>query len=158
MSRARITIDAVVPAGFAPGDYALLYGSGGAGEIDHNSPLDTIKYLFFPNGSGLYGFGHAPFGRFRFGRSQARGARGWSRLPFGRFPWGHGAAWIRVSREVAFCGRHKFALASFDALGNRQAASPGEVTLNIHIPPDAPTPLKSKSYDAGTDILLLEVA
>ncbi|RKY04554.1 MAG: hypothetical protein DRP66_11585, partial [Planctomycetota bacterium] len=118
----KITLQFVVPAGFIKGDYARLYSDAGAGIIDYDTPVDNRLYDLFPAGAGIYGFGHAPFGRFRFGHGHAMRAIGFGRLPFGRFPFGHGSAQITATHKVAAeCGDYKYAFRTYDAAGNPQS-------------------------------------
>jgi hypothetical protein len=54
MSRAVVTITATIPSGYADGDYALLYGNGGSGDIDFNGlPLDSTRLPLFHWGVAL---------------------------------------------------------------------------------------------------------
>ena len=155
---AKITISFVVPAGYSPGDYARLCGNGGSGAVDYNNPIDNADYDLFPNGAGIYGFGRAPFGSFRFGRGHSMNALGFGRLPFGRFPFGHGSALITADYRVDQCGDYKFGFACYDSLGNLHAGTPEETTVNVHIAPAAPTGLIKQSYNKTTDILTLTAA
>jgi len=152
---ARITISYIVPSGYEPGDYAVLFGNGGSGSIDYDTPLSAELWPFFPGGSGLYGFGHAPFGRFRFGHCWAMRTAGFGHLPWGRFPFGHGAVRIKAVDIVDECGDYKYALVAYDAAGNESADSPEEVTVTIHIAPAAPTGLIKTSYNRTTGDLIL---
>ncbi len=155
---ATVTVQLVVPAGYAPGDYLQLHGDGGDGSIDWNTPVSNRSYDLFPGGAGIYGFGIAPFGRHRFGSSHSMSAPGFGRLPFGRFPFGHGTAVITARHRVLTCDTYKFAFAAYDAAGNQHTGTPGEVSVNVQIPPDAPTGLKKNSYNKTTDVLTLDAA
>ena len=80
---ARITIIWAVPAGYSEGDYAMLFGNGG-GEgvgIDYDTPLTNEKFLLFPDGGGIFGWGHAPWGHFAWGHAWATRVAGWYHLP-----------------------------------------------------------------------------
>ena len=154
----KITIQFVVPAGFRRGDYAKLFSDAGGGTIDYDTPVDNRLYELFPAGAGIYGFGHAPFGRFRFGHGHAMRAIGFGHLPFGHFPWGHGSAQITATHLVSACGTYKYAFKTFDAAGNPQSPTPKEVSLTVHTAPAKPTGLKKTSYNKTTDVLTLEVA
>ena len=155
---AVITVDFVVPVGYIEGDYAKLFGNSGSGEIDYETPLDRSIYELFPKGSGLFGYGHAPFGHFRYGHAHSMRTAGYGHLPYGRFPYGHGSAWLRAKVRVTECGAYKFAFSCYDACGNLHVGTPDEVTADVHIAPEAPTRLKKYSYDKDTDILILEAA
>ena len=155
---ALITIQFVVPVGYQKGDYAHLHGNGGSGAIDWNAPLDNNIYQLFPNGSGIYGYGHAPFGHFRFGHAHSMRTAGFGHLPYGHFPYGHGTGIVTAHHKVSSCGAYEFGLACYDPAGNDHEGTPDEVTANVHIAPPAPTGLKKVSYDKATDILILEEA
>lgn len=155
---ASITVEFAVPVGYIQGDYAKLFGNSGSGAIDFNNPLDNSIYELFPQGSGLYGFGHAPFGHFRWGHGHSMRTAGFGHLPFGHFPFGHGTAVIRAKVKVTECGAYKFAFGCYDLSGNVHVGTPDEVEVHVHIAPEAPTGLKKLSYDKATDILILEEA
>ena len=155
---ALVTIEFVVPVGYEADDYANLHGNGGSGLIDWNNPLDDAIYELFPRGAGVFGWGHAPWGNFRWGKAHSAGPLGWGHLPWGHFPWGLGTAIIIVTHEVTSCGAYKFGLACYDKLGNVHQGSPEEVTVNIHITPSAPTALTKNSYNKATDVLILNAA
>jgi len=157
MSNAMVTIQHVVPAGYTPDDYLLLHGNGGEGDIDWNDPVSPEKHSLFPDGAGIYGFGHAPFGHHRFGHGHSMRTAGFGHLPFGHHPFGHGTAIIIAKVEVDACGHHKFAFAAYDKAGNLHVGTPDEVITYIHLPPAAPGRLKKNSYNKDTDILVLDV-
>jgi len=130
MSKGLVSIKFAVPSGHLPGDYALLYANHGlADNVDWTSPASGIHYPLFPNNAGIYGYGHAPFGHFRFGHAHSLGTSGFGHLPFGHFPYGHGTAVITATTEVTECGEYKYGLA-----------------------------LKKNSYNKSTDVLILDVA
>lgn len=156
--RAIITIEFLVPVGYQEGDYAKLHGNSGSGDIDWNSPVSEEAFPLFPRGAGIFGFGHAPWGHFRWGCAHSMRASGWGHLPWGYFPWGHGTALITVTSEVDSCGTYKFGFACYDKLGNLHEGSPEEVTVDVHVAPAVPTGLKKNSYDKDTDILVLDAA
>jgi hypothetical protein len=155
---ARVTIIWVVPMGYSSGDYAQLFGNGGDGDIDYDPPLTNEKYPLFPDGGGIYGWGHAPWGLFAWGHAWATRVSGWYHLPWGKFPWGFGSAVITVKYDVAVCGEHKFALKVFDKLGNANTGTPEELAASIHLAPPAPTGLKKNIYAPETQILILNAA
>lgn len=156
---AKVTIQFVVPVGYQQGDYAQLHGNGGSGDIDWNNPLDDNNYELFPRGAGIFGFGHAPFGHFRFGKGHSMRAAGFGHLPFGHFPFGYGTAAIEAANEVDSCGvDYKYSLACYDSLGNLHVGSPEEETVTVHIAPLAPTGLVINSYNKDTDVLTLDAA
>lgn len=156
--KALITVSYLVVDKFEPGDYVMLFGNGGFGDINWENPVSEEKLDLFPNGAGTYGFGHAPFGHFPFGHAYVTGVPGFGHLPFGHFPFGHGAATIFTQVTVTECGQYKFAFACYDKLGNMHEGTPEEITANIHLTPDPPTGLKKKSYDKATGILTLTAA
>ncbi len=153
---ALITIQFVVPVGYQEGDYARLHGNGGEGNIDWQNPLSEEKLALFPNGAGIFGFGRAPWGYFRWGHAHSMRAAGWGHLPWGRFPWGYGTAVVLAKHEVDSCGNYKFGLACYDKHGNVHQGTPEEVEVEVHLAPPAPTGLKKNSYDKNTDILVLD--
>ncbi len=138
-----------------PGDYAVLFGNGGAGSIDWNTPMTGQKYDLFPNGAGIYGFGRAPFGHHRFGHGHAMRTAGFGHLPFGRHPFGHGAAVVAATDTVDSCGSYKYAFACYDAAGNQHEGAPDEVEVEVHIAPPAPAALTKTSYNKDTGVLTL---
>ena len=156
--KALITVKFTVPSGYQPGDYVQLYGNGGSGDIDWNTPVDNNKYNLFPDGAGIYGWGHMPWGHFFWGHAYCTGTPGWGHMPWGHFPWGYGAVTIQAQAEVSECGDYKFGFKCFDKLGNLHTGTPEEVAVYIHIAPDAPTGLKKYSYNKTTDILVLDAA
>lgn len=156
MSTAVVTIDLVVPSGYAPEDYAKLFANSGSGDIDWDNPANNRIYDLFPGGAGIYGFGRAPFGHFRFGHGHSMRAAGFGHLPFGKFPFGHGTGWIRITKELTDCGAYKYAFIAYDEHGNEHTGTPGEATISAHFAPDAPTGLKPVSYNKDTDVLVLE--
>jgi hypothetical protein len=155
---ARITITWCVPIGFLPGEYAQFCGNKGSGAINYDVPLTASRYDLFPDGSGIYGWGLAPFGLHLFGFAFSSRAPGWGLALFGLHPFGYGTAIITILYDVTACGEYKFALKLFDRIGNANEGSPQEVEASIHIAPPAPTGLKKKSYDKDTDGLVLEAA
>ena len=157
MSGAMITVDFVVPVGCVPGDYAVLYGNGGSGDIDWDTPVSDQKYELFPNGGGIYGFGCAPFGSVPFGQAYSTRCPGFGNLPFGRGPFGYGSAWIKAKLKVTQCGDYKFGFELFDKAGNENEGTPGEVTTVVHIAPGAPLSLSKTSYNKSTGNLVLAV-
>ncbi|MBW2559427.1 MAG: hypothetical protein JRE40_01090 [Deltaproteobacteria bacterium] len=154
----KITLQFVVPAGFRKGDYAKLFWDAGGGVIDFDTPVDNRLYELFPSGAGIYGFGHAPFGRFRFGHGHAMRAIGFGHLPFGHFPFAYGSAQITAAHQVSACGTYKYAFKVYDAAGNPQSGDPDEISVTVHTAPAKPTGLKKQSYNNTTDVLTLEVA
>ena len=157
MSKAKITITQIVPSGHAPGSYAQLHGDGATGTIDWDTPITPAKQPLFPNGSGLYGFGHGPFGHHRFGRSHAQGTAGFGYQSFGSHPFGHGAVEITASPIVTTCGTYKFAFACYDQAGNLHTGTPQEVSVEVHLNPDPPSGLKLSAYNKTTGNLTLDV-
>jgi hypothetical protein len=156
---AEITVQFIVPSGYTPGDYALLCSNGGEGAIDWDNPLPGHRYDLFPGGVGIYGYGHAPYGNFRYGSAHSSPqAKGYGQLPYGHFPYGFGAVQITAITQVTVCGDYKFGFACYDDAGNRHAGTPDEAAAEIHIAPPAPGGLKFSSYDPDTDILVLAVA
>jgi len=155
---AIITVDFCVPAGYLPGDYCRLFSNGGSGAVDYETPVVPDVFELFPRGAGIYGFGLAPFGSFRFGSAHSMRTAGFGNLPFGRFPFGLGAVWVRAKSQVDSCGQYKFAFKAYDAAGNAGAGSPEEVSVDVHIAPPQPSGLVKVSYDKVTDILVLEAA
>ncbi len=154
---AIVTISFVVGVGYLPGDYAVLFGNDGSGDVDYNTPLSGELPLY-PNGAGIYGFGRAPWGRFYWGRAFSMKAPGFGHLPFGRFPWGCGSAVVQATHEVFDCGDYKFAFGCYDQLGNAHSGSPEEICAEIHIAPDSPEGLTRVSYNKTTDVLILAAA
>ena len=154
---AIITIQFTVDVGYIPGDYARLFGNCGSGDVDYNTPLTNCKFNLFSGGAGIYGFGHAPFGRFRFGHAHSCRAPGFGHAPFGRFPFGLGAVVILARRRVTACGTYKFAFGCYDLADNPHTGSPEVATVEVHTAPETPTGLKKKTYNKTTDILTLEV-
>lgn len=158
---AKITISFCVPAGHEVGDYAMLYGNGGSGDIDYVSPLLGGRKLdLFPQGAGIYGYGHAPFGHSRFGKGVSLRASdyGFGHLPFGRFPFGHATALITASITISDCGDYLFAFVCFDNLDNASEGTPEEIPVSVHTAPPAPTGLRKVSYDKDAHVLVLEAA
>ena len=154
---AKVTIGYTVPAGYSPGDYARLFGNVGAGSIDYDTPLSE-KLDLFPNGSGIYGFGHAPWGKFPWGHAFSLSSTGWGHQPWGTFPWGYGSAQIKNIQAVTECGAYKYAFGAFDRPGNAHTGSPEEIELHIHTAPQTPTKLTKGTYDKATDVLILNAA
>lgn len=153
-----ITIKHTVPVGYLQGDYAYLHGNGGSGNVDWEAPVSIERFNLFPRGAGIFGFGFAPWGHFRWGRAHSQRAPGWGHLPWGDFPWGHGTAVITATHEVSACGAYKFALACYDALGNLHTGTPDEIAVHVHIAPPTPTGLTKESYNKTTDVLVLDAA
>jgi len=155
---ALVTIEYIVPAGYEQGDYAKLHGNGGVGPVDWNNSVSDVVYDLFPNGAGIFGFGHAPFGHHRFGHAHSMRTSGFGRLPFGHHPFGHGTGVVTATYEVEDCGDYKFGLACYDEIGNAHVGTPEEAALEIHLASSVPTGLKKYSYDKDTDVLILDVA
>ena len=130
---ARVTILWAVPAGYEPGDYAMLYGNGGDGDIDYDTPLTNEKYPLFPDNGGIFGFGMAPWGQFPWGMAWAARVPGFGQLPWGKFPWGLGTALLTIKYDVAVCGEYKFALKVFDKLGNPSSGTPEELEASFRV-------------------------
>lgn len=155
---AVITIQFIVPTGYAEGDYAQLHGNGGSGAIDWETPLSAELYDLFAGGAGIYGWGLAPWGRFRWGRAHVMRTPGWGHLPWGLLPWGHGTTVIQARHTVDSCGDHLFALACYDRSGNIHEGSAQEISVPVHIAPPVPTGLLQSSYNKQTDVLVLDAA
>jgi len=155
---ANITIEFTVPVGYQRGDYARLHGNGGSGDIDWNTPVSKEVFDLFPRGAGIYGWGHAPWSRFRWGCAHSMRTGGWGHLPWGRFPWGHGTAVIAALHKVDSCGVYKYGFACYDPAGNLHEGAPQEITVVVHIAPPAPTGLTKNSYNPETDVLVLDAA
>jgi hypothetical protein len=155
---AIITIKFAVPVGHQLGDFARLHGNGGEGDIDWVNPLNNKIYQLFPDGAGIFGWGHAPWGHHFWGHAFSMLTAGWGHLPWGRSPWGHGTAIITATHQVESCGTYKFGFACYDKLGNPHEGVPQEIEVVVHTAPPAPDGLKKNSYDKDTDILILDVA
>lgn len=155
--RALVTVQHVVPSGCHPDDYLMLHSNDGSGEIDWGTPVSDARYPMFPNGIGIYGFGRAPFGNHRFGKSHSMRTPGFGHMPFGRHPFGHGSAIITAKVEVDGCGNHSFAFAAYDKAGNLHSGTPDQVDVPIHLQPDPPQRLIKNSYDKDADVLILDV-
>jgi hypothetical protein len=153
---AEITIVLAVPLGHRPGDYARLHGNGGSGGIDYDVPIDNRYYDLFPNGAGLYGFGHAPFGHHRFGHAYTKLTNGFGHLPFGHFPFGHNTGKVAASVHVDYCGFYKFTLVCYDQYDNLNTGTPQEVSVNIHTKPPSPTGLEKNSYSPNPNHYTVE--
>ena len=151
-----VTVEYIVPVGYRQGDYAQLHGNGGDGDIDWNDPLTAEVYDLFGNGAGIFGFGFAPWGHFRWGRAHSTRSLGFGHLPWGRFPWGHGTGVVTATHQVDRCGDYMYGFACYDMLGNLHEGTPDEVTVNVHVTPDAPAGLKKVSYNKTTDVLVLD--
>ena len=158
MSKAQVTIQFTVPAEYQPGDYAKLHGNGGAGSIDWNNPVNNEQFDLFPDGAGIYGWGHMPWGHFAWGHAHSQRTPGWGHMPWGHFPWGYGTPTIRAQVIVTACGDYKFGFKCYDALGNAHTGTPEEADAIVHIAPDAPTGLKKNSYNKTTDVFVLDAA
>lgn len=144
-----------------PGDYALLYGNGGSGDIDYDTPLlNGRKFNLFPMDGGIFGFGQVPFGGTPFGQpfSSRMSGSGFGLMPFGLHPFGLASAIISAGLIVTECGSYKFAFKCFDKLGNVNVGAPEEIEVEVHTAPPAPAGLRKVSYDKDTDILILEAA
>ena len=153
---AKVILTFCTPADCEAGDYAILYGNGGDGEIDWVNPLlNGRKFDLFPMGGGIYGWGHAPWGHFPWGHALSMRTLGWGHLPWGHFPWGHGTALISTEVPIVVCGDYKFAFVAFDSLGNANVGDPQEISLTIHTAPPMPTGLTKYSYNKDTDVLIL---
>jgi hypothetical protein len=155
---AKVTITWSVPSGYLPGDYAQLYGNGGNGSIDYDTPLSNDRYELFPAGGGIYGWYHQSWYQFSWYHGYSMRCPGWGHQSWYHFPWYYGSNVITVQYDVSGCGDYKFALRIFDRAGNPNEGSPQELEAAIHIAPPAPSGLKGKSYDKDTDILILEAA
>jgi hypothetical protein len=153
--KANIKIKLAVPSGYSQGDYAKLCGNSGLGNVDYEDPIEDVEIDLFPRGAGIYGFGSAPFGSHRFGHAHAMNCPGFGNLPFGSHPFGLGTAIVTAETTVEDCGQYKYGFAVYDKLGNPHVGIPEEVTLDIHLAPDAPSRLKKQAYDKATDILTL---
>ena len=152
---AKVKVDFVVAIGYESGDYAKLCGNGGSGAVDYNTPLSSDRYELFPNGSGIYGFGRAPFAVNRFGFGHSMRTAGFGDLPFGRNPFGYGSVWIIAATIVTACGDYKYGFACYDEAGNLHAGTPEEITVTVHIAPAAPSGLTKTSYNKTTGDLVL---
>ncbi len=155
---AIVAISFVVGAGHQLGDYAKLFGDGGSGVIDWDSPLSDIKYPLFPAGAGVYGFGDGPFGDYPFGQAYCAKTLGFGYLPFGEYPFGESTAVIEAKHIVTECGVYKFAFGCYDSAGNVHVGSPEEAEIEVLIAPAGPiTGLKKNAYNKTTDVLTLDV-
>jgi len=155
---AKVTIAFTVPMDHLPGDYAKLHGNGGSGAVDWDNPLKAGTLDLFPNGSGIYGYGLAPYGLHGYGYPHAMRTPGCGEMPYGHHPYGYGATIITTNVDVATCGEYIFAFACYDAAGNLHDGTPDEESASVHIAPPAPGGLIMDSYDPDTDILVLDVA
>lgn len=156
--RAKVTIQFRSGGPYKPGDYVVLFGNGGSGDIDYDTPLSADLPLY-PDGVGVYGFYRQPWGNFPWGHGSFRGfGDGFYHQPWGHFPWNYGSVPISASVVVSGCGSFKFAFKAYDSLGNPQADPCEEITAKIHIAPDAPSGLEKKSYNKETKVLVLDAA
>ncbi len=155
---ALVTIEHTVPAGTELRSTARLHGNGGSGDIDWVNPVSNEIFDLFPDGAGIYGYGHAPYGHHRFGHSHSMRTPGYGHVPYGHHPYGHGAVVISADVEVDECGAYKFGFACYDEARNPHAGTPDEETVHIHIAPAAPDGLKLNAYNKTTDVLTLDVA
>ena len=156
---AKVSILWVVPLGYDAGDYALLCGNDGAGDIDYDSPLSAQRYELFPDGAGIYTMYKTPSYQSPCYYPWATRASGCYYQPCYQSPCYYGTAVIEVEVEMTECGEYEFALKVFDSIGNANTGTPDELAATIHIAPDAPDiGLKKNSYDKATDILVLDVA
>jgi len=157
MPETLITIRFAVPLDHLPGDYAVLYSNGGAGDIAWDTPYDDEQIDLFPGGAGNYGFGMSPFGSSPFGLPYGKDVKGFGETPFGMSPFGCGCVVIERTIRLTDCGEYKFSLKCFDAAGNAHTGTPNEASVSVHVAPPKPAGLKFKSYDPDTDILILAV-
>ena len=153
-----VTVQFVVPAGYMPGDYAMLHSNSGSGDIDWDNPVTNQRYPLYPNGAGFLGFGYAPFGKFAFGSGHSSGAVGFGLLPFGKGPFGHASCVIEANQLITECGDYKYGFACYDKAGNVHEGTPEEVTVEVHTAPPKPAGLIKNSYNKDTDVLVLDVS
>ena len=157
VTKKRVTLQFPVPAGYSPGDYCRLFGNGGSGDIDFDTPLNNFIYPTHPNHRGLMGYGNAPYGAYPYGSIAAVDVLGYGCAPYGAYPYGLGCIVIEAVIEVDDCGYYKFAFGAFDAAGNAHAGDPAETAREIHVAPEAPAGLKAESYNTETDQLTVSV-
>ena len=137
----QVTINFTIPSGYANGDYSMLVGDNGTGTIDYAHPLIPQQFPLFTGGN----FGHPDLNAPPSTLSPS---------------FGHGGN-NTIAAVYTFNGSdglYKFALATFDYLGNLTPGQPEIVTLNIKVPPAQPTGLKKVSYDKTNHILVLKAA
>jgi len=157
MSKAIVTVQFVVDTDYVDGDYAYLYSNGGSGDIDYDTPVAGPLELF-PHGMGIGGWLQTPWLDSPWLLAYSSGPGGWLNQPWLNSPWLLGTAVIKAQTEVYECGAYEFAFKTFDELGNENEGTPGEVTVYVHIAPDAPDGLDKSSYNKTTDILILTAA
>jgi len=152
----NITVSFVPGIGYNPGDYAVLYGNGGEGVIDWNTPISEHLDLF-PGGAGIYGWLQTPWLESPWLEPFSMGTAGWLQELWLAGPWLLGFTVISASVKAAACGLYKFAFACYDSLGNQHEGVPEEISVDVHVAPSAPAGLKKHSYNKDADILILDV-
>ena len=153
----QITIQFAAPPGYSIGDYVKLFSNGGSGDIDYNTPVNSLTYPLLTARSGYFGWRHLPWRHFPWHRGVATRCNGWRHLPWHHFPWRHGTLLITAKLIVdGPCGGYEFAFVAYDKLGNIHEGSPQEVAVTFHTHPPAPTGMKPISYSKATKVLVLE--
>jgi len=157
MAKAKATIKWPVPAGYKPGDYAVLCANDGlGGAVDFNNQIST--HDLFRRGAGIYSVYRTPCYTTRCYKPSAQRTGGPYSTPCYKGCCGHTPNVIETTVDIAECGSWKYAFAVYDSLGNIYEGTAEEVAIEVHIEPDKPTGLKKVSYNKTTDILILEAA
>ncbi|HUS91157.1 MAG TPA: hypothetical protein VM695_04870 [Phycisphaerae bacterium] len=114
-----------VPAG----GYYEVFGDGGDGSVDYDSPINPTPIDAWPDRACMdgYGYGGGGYGRGRYGAAEAQ--------------------LTHVTESVAD-GRQQFAVVPYDAADN-PAAGNLEAAVMVRGVPDPPTRLSAAAYAAG---------
>ncbi|MCG3180557.1 MAG: hypothetical protein BIFFINMI_02919 [Phycisphaerae bacterium] len=123
-----------------------IFGNGGGGEIDFQTPLSDRPIDWFANSAGRWGFGLCSQGEGGFGYDAAQ-ALGLGRGAFGIGEWGFDADWLSWLSEPLAAGEHRLAAVARDRLGNA-VADPPEAAVTIVEPPPRVAEM-SISQDTG---------
>ena len=152
----RVTVKWAPPAGYAIGDYCVLYFNDGSGDID--TAVSGTAHQLFRRGAGIYGCGHTPAGKVRCGKCSAQRTAGCGHTPIGKGCCGHGSTLITEAADITECGNWLFAFYCYDQFGNLHTGTPEEAAVTVHMAPAAPAGLTKTSYNKTTDILILTAA
>jgi len=138
------------------GSSVQVYSDNGTGQIDYNSPFNSLPIRVWPGWQDKAGFGMSRHGFGDFGYDSA-GSAGFGKGGFGRDWFGIDADTIEWISKQMTTGVYKFSVKVVDKAGNQSSA--GEVKEVTVIPAPRPAEqLDISSYDKQTGQLSLSIS
>ena len=137
------------------GGYANVYGDLGDGSVDETAALNSEPIWNWPDGVAPYGFGVGNFGDGPLGEDGPGLGFGIGELGTG--PFGFDTDNVTWTSEPFPPGTYKFSVRMYDAAGNADDDSLGDITVVVNCYPPAPEAISIDSFDSVNDLVTLSV-